>query len=399
MSSIFLIPSWYPSKSEPVSGSFAKEQSIWISESDEATYVVSIIEKYPLTPRKPIYFFKNIFKYLQDKKRKIRVNKNYLEIITPCFVWSKKILNGNIENIYNVHRDNFIDTLKKQNIDLIHAHVSYPAGYFAYLLSDEFKIPYIITEHMGPFPFMDLLQNNMPLDEIKVALDNSYCNIAVSQSLQEEIVGFELKKPLVIPNFIDEERYKYMDTVTDRDPYVFLTVGSLTSQKGVDLLIKAVSLLKQEMNIEKLIFKIVGDGIYREQYQKLIKKFDLEEHMVFLGQLDRDAVLKEFQNCNAFVLPSRHESFGVVYIEALACGKPVIATRCGGPETIVNDTVGVLIEKDNPKELRDAIKQMYLNHEEYSSKEIRKYFISHFSKKTNIKKYLKIYREAVYVRN
>ncbi len=399
MTNVFLIPSWYPNKSEPISGTFTKEQSIWISESDEASYVVSIIETYPLTPKKPILSLKNIFAYLQEKKRNIRVNKNYLEIVTPCFMWSKSFLNGNLKNTYKIHRRNFIEMLKKQNIDIIHAHVSYPAGYFAYLLSDEFKIPYIITEHMSPFPFSGLLKNNMLLHEVKVALDNSYYNVAVSQSLQKEMLEFDLKKPLVIPNFIDEEIYRYRDRIVNKDRYVFLTVGSLTPQKGIDLLIKAVALLKKEIDIQKLMFKIVGDGSCREAYAKLIKEFNLEECIVFLGRLEREAVLKEFQDCDAFVLPSRHESFGVVYIEALACGKPVIATRCGGPETIVNDTVGVLIEKEDPKALKEAIKQMYLNYEDYSNEEIKKYFISHFSKKTNIKKYLKIYREAVYVRN
>ena len=74
-----------------------------------------------------------------------------------------------------------------------------------------------------------------------------------------------------------------------------------------------------------------------------------------------------------FVLPSRYETFGIVLIEAMACGIPVIATKCGGPEEIVTDETGLLIEKDNPEELALAIKNIWANPGKYNKQTIRKY--------------------------
>ena len=77
-------------------------------------------------------------------------------------------------------------------------------------------------------------------------------------------------------------------------------------------------------------------------------------------------------NCDTFVLASRYETFGVVYIEALACGKPVIATKCGGPNSIVNENNGYLVNIDDIEALSNSMKLMFQNIENYDARLIRK---------------------------
>ena len=105
--------------------------------------------------------------------------------------------------------------------------------------------------------------------------------------------------------------------------------------------------------------------------------------------------MNEFNKCDIFVLPSRHESFGIVYIEALAMGRPIIATKCGGPEMIVNDLNGLLINTDNIDSLSKAIIYMYHNYQKYSNEIIREDFMHRFSKESTVQKYKKIYKEVI----
>jgi len=392
MFNIFLIPSWYPNRQYSLWGIFTKEQSLMISESGKARFFVSCIDEYLLEPRKPLKSFSEFFNYIKDKKFFIKkLNENYIEL------WSKILIRTNyFYNIYKIRKAHLEKVLSITNIDVIHAHVSYPGGYIAYLLSKEFNIPYIITEHMSPFPFESLIKNSKPIEELKMAVNNAYKVIAVSNHQKKEFLSFGLKEPILIPNFIDEDEYKIAKRGNNSDRFVFLSVGALNFQKGIDLLIKSIAISKL---CDKAEFRIVGDGPLYKEYKKLAIEMNVDKCIKFLGRLTRDEVKKEFEKCNCFVLPSRHESFGVVYIEALACGKPVIATKCGGPEDIVNNKVGLLIEKENIEELAEALKFMFANHKKYNPEEIRKHFLNNFSKKANVPKYLKIYKEVVNVWN
>ncbi len=394
---IFLIPSWYPRKNNTISGTFTKEQSVMIAEMywNEVNFFVSVVTTYSLSPRNIKQSIRNLISYKNSKKEIVEVDSNYLEYTSFALSWSRYIFNGNFNALVKNHRKILITMLNSGiKIDIIHAHVSYPAGYVAYLLSQEFSIPYIITEHMGPFPFKKYIDNNKPIKEIELAINNAQKVIAVSDSLKNDIVKFGYKEPIVIPNFIDDDKYKLINKIVSKNnKFIFLTVGNMVEQKGIDILLESIALIKSK--IDNIEFRIVGDGLKLESYISLSKELKITHLVNFLGKKNRDEVIEEFENCHAFVLPSKHESFGIVYIEALACGKPIIATRCGGPVSIVNKINGLLIDRDDSNALSAGILNIYKNYNKYDSQKIRDAFIDKFSKVVNIKKYVRVYRKVI----
>ena len=125
------------------------------------------------------------------------------------------------------------------------------------------------------------------------------------------------------------------------------------------------------------------------------KSEGVEKKVTFVGALSREEVANWMNKCDAFVLPSRYETFGVVYIEALASGKPVIGTFNGGAEDIVNQDVGILVEIDNVKKLSNAMEYIRKNNKEYKPEELRKYCTEKFSANVIIKKIINVYKEVI----
>ncbi len=132
------------------------------------------------------------------------------------------------------------------------------------------------------------------------------------------------------------------------------TSGLLHKRKGFEYLIRAMPKIIEEVPESELV--IAGDGIHRSYFEGLVSELDLQKKVRFLGYLPRQIMLRHYQNCSLFCLPSLSEPFGMVILEAMACGKPVVATNVGGiPEIVKNGKNGVLVPPRSPEALAKAI--------------------------------------------
>ena len=135
----------------------------------------------------------------------------------------------------------------------------------------------------------------------------------------------------------------------------------------MDLLIKAFNNVFKGKNI---ILRIGGDGAIRESLESLVKELGLQNQIVFLGALDRVEVAFEMNRCDGFVLASEHETFGAVYTEALAVGKPILGTYNGGAEDIIKDYNGIIVENKNIDKLSEGLIKFVEELPNYNSEEI-----------------------------
>jgi glycosyltransferase involved in cell wall biosynthesis len=140
-------------------------------------------------------------------------------------------------------------------------------------------------------------------------------------------------------------------------------------------------------------FEVVigGGGPDREKLEELTKTLGVADRCRFLGALDRDQVKEKMQNCDVFVLSSLHETFGVVVAEAMACGKPVISTRCGGPEFVVNDETGVLVDVAKPQALADAMSDFILERVSFNPQAVRNSVVNRFSPEVFVRNVSAVY--------
>lgn len=354
---VFYIPSWYPTSANQTNGIFFKEQALALGKQG-IRIIISTWENtfYSLSLKRPLELFSQLVLYKNNKCKLNNVGKNVMHVDYPRFEASFITTSIDIDTIVKKHVANYKESIKRfGNIDLIHAQVSYPAGYIAYQLSSFYKKPYVITEHMGPFPFESYKKDKSITGKIKLAMKNAHGLIAVSNALAKDIKTFTGLMPTVIPNMVDTKYFTYKKPVK-RKSFVFFTLSHITPEKGIGDLLYAVK--KVIIKNPSLAFRIGGSGPFLLKYKELGDKLGIEKNISWLGYLNRLEVKSEMQNCNAYILPSHHESFGLTYLEAMSCGKPVIATRCGGPDDFVTRSTGILIDKNNIYQLADAINDM-----------------------------------------
>ena len=128
--------------------------------------------------------------FLREPRISLNEKSQFCEILRPTLTFSRRLPFQSLEKVVKASRENFLFAQKHYGgINLIHAHVSYPAGYIAYRLSREFNVPYVVTEHMGPFPGSFIKNGNL-LPEIEKAFKYASKIIAVSNFLKKRLISF-----------------------------------------------------------------------------------------------------------------------------------------------------------------------------------------------------------------
>jgi len=255
--------------------------------------------------------------------------------------------------------------LRKQ-VNIIDAHFAYPDGYAATLLGKWLKIPVTITLRGTEVPL-----SKMPgrKSRLLTALKNATRVFAVSDSLKQLVVslGAESDKIRVIGNGIDLAKFYPLTKSVAReelnlpeDSRVLISVGALVDRKGFHRVIEVLPALVAKY--PGLIYLIVGgdspEGNIREQLEHQVKTLKLEENVRFLGAYPSEQLKIPMSAADLFVLATANEGWANVFLEAMACGLPVITTEVGGNQEVVNDSsLGVVVPFGDSEALLTACLQ------------------------------------------
>lgn len=271
--------------------------------------------------------------------------------------------------------------------DILYSHYLF-CTYESTFLRNKYNIPLVAIEHWS-----DLQKENLSEHILQMAGSYQYADkvIAVSQSLQKTLYKRFGINACVVNNMVGDvfsyERSMSFSVLN------FVTTGSLIHRKGYDLLIQAFA--KAQLPNEQWHLNIIGSGEEKSHLQQQIEQNNLQDNITLAGQKSKEEIVAIYQQSDIFVLPSRSETFGVVYIEAMACGLPVIATPCGGPEEFVTDKDGLLVPVDNVEKLAEAIKYMFHHYQEYDRKAIADNCQARFSSKVIAKQLTRIFEDVL----
>ena len=379
---VLILPSWYPTKEDPVRGIFFKEQAEALSQYvDVALLSINSIG------------LNNPHKILNMKKDDMYECNGVLTLELNYVNWTQKVIT--LRN--HLYKKMLIEGYKEicklfGKPDLIHAHVSYPAGYGALILSQKFDTPFMVTEHATFFE-TQLIQNKCTHKTLKCA--NYYT--AVSGPLKDKIIDAGRKQCEVIPNFVNINKFNYSNKSKNDNSNKFnlINISSMHDKKGIDILLKALHKVTNDYGYTNIHLHLVGKGHKKNDYMNLAAELNLLDICTFCGQVNEKQLIKLMNACNALVISSRKETFGIVGIEAMASGIPVIATRCGGPEDYITPEIGLLIENENVDSLSKGIIQMIEEYDNYDSDVIKKYFYDNYSDKAVCKKIIQTYENII----
>lgn len=306
-----------------------------------------------------------------------------------------------IKNISCLYRRASINSIKKYitrygTPDLIHAHSRFLIGGLVALeISDKLGIPYIVTEHSSFFN--EDLVNKDDIKKIIIIINKAKKWIVVSDHLGNTILNLvqnELNKDFVtIPNIVDNSLFEEQERREESKEFSFLAIGSLDDNKNHSFLIHCFyRTFKNQKNIK---LKIIGKGPNHSELTLLIKSLRMENQISLLGHVGRDEIRQSLYNCDCLVLPSKIETFGVVIIEAMACGKPVISSKSGGPDSIISEENGILIDVNNTSQMCRALEIMVNEIATFDKIRIREYALKNFGQDSFVNKITHIYKEIV----
>ncbi|MDJ0757879.1 MAG: glycosyltransferase [Woeseiaceae bacterium] len=226
--------------------------------------------------------------------------------------------------------------------------------------------------------------------------------VAVSKPIAREMLetGIEPQRIQVISNGIDTEAFRPGDDAGLRDQLcispdsiVLGTVSSLTSEKAIDNAISAMALVLPEFPELKLL--IVGDGPCREELERQVDDLSIAHAVMFLGR--RSDMVEVYRALDVFLLPSLIEGLPMALLEAMACETPVVATSVGDVASVVDGSVGRLVEAGSVEQLADGIRRLVESESDRNrmSSIARQRVEGGFSSRAMASKYAEIYRSVL----
>ncbi len=259
--------------------------------------------------------------------------------------------------------------IKKEKIDIVNSHWMVTQGLNGALARKIFGIRHIATVHsaglfaLKRFPFGKYIARFIVSNSDRVITVSSFI-----KSNLDELVGYDTKAA-VCPMGTDTNAFVSEDQVELKEKYgiglkhVLLFVGRLIEVKGIEYLIEAMKIVSNEIQDLKLL--IAGRGILERRLKEKVKKSNLSSYVSFLGDVKHQNLVDYYNICDLVILPSiidkygQTESLGVVVLEAMSCGKPVIASNVGAlPEIVKDGYNGALVIPKNPMDIADKIIKM-----------------------------------------
>ena len=385
---VLLVTNQFPSQKYPFKGSFIYTQAFEIQK--KIKHLVILAPNYGREKQHSIYRQISTYRFQPFTKKTSdpllrNLFKGFKGLLTLIlFVISQTLA--------------IIRLVKKENIDLIHAHWILPSGFSSYLASLITKRKLVITTHGSDLTFCGT--NKILKKFVCFILVRISFLICVSNKLLSIANRICFKKILSKTIFIGIPRFTRNDQksgIIRQSPHQdnkhrIIFAGSLYPIKGIMFLLKSIKILS--LKRQDFIFDIVGSGDKIKEYKSYIRKNNLEKFVKFHGFRDHNETIELIKRADIAIQASLAEGLSVFLQESVFLGKPIVATKVGGTQEIVKDDFnGFLIEPGKPQEIADKINFLISNPEKIRLFGLNSLSIAkkNLSLEDNVKKIIDIY--------
>ncbi len=368
---ILVIPSWYPTPEDPINGCFFREQAQALADFGHRVSVFAYFSDAP----EGVY----TEKLTQGNMTEFHIHVKPVRFHLTYFRVMKEMLRL-------LHAE-----LAGAKPDIIHVH-SFRAIRYARAIRALHGIPIVVTEHVTWFERKLLTEKE--LSAISRDYNAADALIAVSPGLRDQIQPYCTNKDvLVVPNMVDAHFLRGELHRPAGDTFGFVCVGALSDKKGIDLLLRAFAAVHEKLPHTRLT--VCGGGEEEKALLAQAKSLGVSDVVDFMGQVSRAQCAETLRENQAFVLPSRAETFGVVYVEAMACGLPIIMTKLGAWTLLTRPETGLAVDVENVEQLADAMLFMAEHSERYDAGTIRAFCAENFSADSICRQLTKIYTDVI----
>lgn len=367
---ILFLCSWYPSRVLPTNGDFIQRHAEAVATTHKVTLLHLITDPNISSIEKETTTTQNVTIHIIY----IPLSSN---ILTKFFLFIKL----------------YISEIKKiQKIDIVHLNVTYPVGIIAIYCKWMLKIPYIISEHWTGYLTLQSKKIGFTQKLIsKIITKNASYICPISNYLEISMQNFGLKgnyKP--IPNVIDTTLFT--PTTQKENYFTIVHVSSLLdTHKNISGMLRAAKFLEE--TIPNFTWKFIGGS--SENYKKLLDSLEFKTAKIqFINHLSHKEIVAHIQRANIVVSFSNYETFGIVLLEAIACGVSVISTNTGIANELETSNYCTVLPNNNPLTLCNAI-VVSKNDKKPSSLKMHNFVKDNFSKIVIEKKFTELYNKTL----
>ncbi len=393
---IMVISHMYPSTSRPYNGIFVKHQVEAIAKLGHSITVVCPI---PWIPKWIPFLIKRWkeFQRLPTYERQNNIEVHFMKSLVIPKGFDR--IRGKM--YYYLKKKFLRNLIKSKKIELLHAHTAFPNGELAILLKFHLNLPVVISIHGA-----DLI--------ISANKSIKYYNKLLNVLLRSDQIVLNSKKlQSLLFNKYGVERFNYRTKIIYNGIQIYkklpksifpnqnitfnlITIASLTKQKNIINVLKSVKPIVNKYQNFK--YHIIGDGWYKDRLIKYCKKEKIDSSVYFWGAMEHKKAMAYLKNSDGFILLSKNEAFGIVYIEAMYFGIPVIASKGEGIEEIIDhDKNGLLVNPNNIDQTVQCIEMLVRDKEKRKriGEEASKSVWPKFSWKNNALAYETIYNKLI----
>ncbi len=384
--SIAIVSHSYPTRHSPAQAAFIKNEAHLLSEDFQIELYIPSVYALPVQQQ--------YYRTLHPDEDELCVHPfSYLSLPRKIFPSvTRKTLSGSL-----------LKALKKKRPDIVHLHWLYPSGLTIPALRKA-GYPTVLTIHGGDWN--SNVDNEGLMEVFHESLIASNKIVCVGKNLAKAVCAYdpELKQKVVhIPHGIDSEQfYPSPDKKKEAEKLGWettktniLCIANLYHEKGVDLLVDAFAM---QINRQKLHLHIVApssDEQTRADVKGRIEKNSLSGPVTFYEGMSQEKLSIFLRASDLLVSPSRKEGFGLVVAEAIASGTPVLATKSGGPEEIVNSGCGILVDAGSSEKLAAGMETILNDLDHFDPAAMHRHIKANFSLTAKKEKLMAVYREIL----